>query len=193
MERVDPPATLLRALNFRVSEVLRWDLIVGLLGAGGGIWLALASPQALGRVLPIAATVVGIVIGAVLAGVAILAAFLDQSFLRKLRAIQREPVRYIAPFLFTATLGVFAALLILVMVALPRPLATETPAWLRATLGGLTGLCVVWTIASVLPNLNTLVQFLGLQYDASDVPEIVPGGEGAPGDSGQESISHTQR
>ncbi len=171
MTRAEPPGSLFQALNFRASDVLRFDLLIGLLGCGGGIWLALASPKTLARVLPLAATIVGIVIGAVLAGVAVLAAFLDQSFLRKLRAINREPVRYLSPFLFTATLGVLAALFVLAVVALPK----STPTWVLATGAGVTGLFTFWTIASVIPNLNTLVQFVGLQYDASDVPEIVPG------------------
>jgi hypothetical protein len=186
MDRVEPPANLRQALNFKlVDEVLRYDFLVGILGGGGGVWLAVGSPATLSHVLPVAATIVGIVIGAVLAGTAILAAFLDQAFLRKLRAINREPVRYLAPFLFTATLGVFAALLLLVMVALPK----STPAWLLATGGGFTGLFVFWTLASVLANLNVLVEFVGLQYDASEVPEIRPR-RPAPPDGGETEPLH---
>jgi hypothetical protein len=47
-----------------------------------------------------------------------------------------------------------------------------TPEWLIATASGVTGALVFWTLASVLPNLDVLVQFMGLQFDASDVPDL---------------------
>jgi hypothetical protein len=107
-------------------------------------------------------------VGAVVAGAAILAAFLDQTFLRKLRQINREPVRYLSPFLFTAVLGILAGLFLLVVRVLPR----STPDWIFVTLSGLSGFLVVWTLTSVIRNLNMLVQFIGLQFDASDVPDV---------------------
>jgi hypothetical protein len=165
--QAQPAGGLAEALDFRLSQVLGLDLLVGLLGGGGSVWLAVEAPERLSIVIPIAATVVGIVMGAVIAAVAILAAFLDQTFLRKLRAIGREPVRYVRPFLFTSTLGLVAMMLLLVLSVLPLK-----PVWLVASASGLAGTLVFWMLASVLPNLDVLVQFIALQFDASDVPDL---------------------
>jgi hypothetical protein len=154
--------------HFTLKETFGWDFRVALLGAAGGAWLGVAAPALLDKEVPLAATVVGIIVGAVIAGVAVLAVFLDQAFLRKLRAIKREPVRYLSPFLFTAVLGVVASLLLLVVGGLPD----SAPTWLRGTLAGLSGLAVTWTLTSIVPDLNLLVQFIGLQFDAADIPEL---------------------
>lgn len=164
--RAEPPRTLAAALDFRLSEILKYDLFIGIAGGAGAGWLATSHPEKLKDILPLAAGLVGVVIGAVIAGVAILAAFLDQPFLRKLRAINKEPVRYMRPFLFTAVLGVMASLFLLVLVALP-----PKPQWLVASIAGLTGTAVVWTLASVIQDMKILVQFVGLQFDASEIPD----------------------
>jgi hypothetical protein len=160
------PSSLADALDFRLSEVLRYDLYVGLLGGVGAAVLAVARPEVITSLVGIAAALVGVVIGAVVAGVAMLAAFMDQSFLRKLRAINRDPVRYMAPFLFTAVLGVGASLCLLVLRSLP-----SRPEWLLSTAAFITGTLVVWTLVSVIPNLGMLVQFVGLKVDATSIPD----------------------
>ena len=81
------------------------------------------------------------------------AAFFDRAFLRKLPAIGRDPVSYLAPFLFTATIGVFAMLGLLVLAALP----SAAPAAALGPVAGVTGLFAVWTLVSLLPCLSTLV------------------------------------
>lgn len=165
----DTPNSLRETFDFNLTtEVLGFDLLVGALGGGGGIWLAIKHPSVLGYEVILVATVVGVVLGAVIAGVAILAAFLDQEFLRKLRAIGREPVRYVAPLLFTAFLGVVASLFLVVLGGVPP----SAPTAVRATAAGLAGFTATWTLASVIPNLRMLVQFIGLQFDASLVEEL---------------------
>jgi hypothetical protein len=157
------------ALDLKLSELLQVDFFLGLLGGSASLTLALVAPDALLRGVAIAAGLVGVILGAVIAGVSIQAAFFDQAFLRKLRAIGREPVYYLAPFLFTVVIGVAAMLGLLV-------LAVLTPAAHPAVLGvagGVTGFAVVWTIASLLPCLATLVQFIGLKMDALDVPDDI--------------------
>jgi hypothetical protein len=162
------PESLAEALDsYRPSKILKYDFVIGLGGAAGGIALGITSPRTLADALPIAGAFVGVVIGAVLAGVAVLAAFLDQAFMKKLKRIDAQPIRYMRPFLFTAALGVVASLFLLILVALPG----RTPTWLTATVSGLTGMAVVWTLASVLPCLDMLVQFIGLRFVAADVPE----------------------
>ena len=151
-----------------LGELLGVDLLVGLVGLGGGIWIGLEHPDRLNDLSGTLASVVGVVVGAVVAGIAVQTAFLDQSFLRKLQAIGRDPVRYLVPFIFTATLGVFAMLSLIVVGALIRETSAE---WLAAGLGGAAGLFAFWTVASLLPGMATLIQFVGLRTDALDVPD----------------------
>lgn len=161
------PTTLGQALDFKLSNLLRCDLLIGICGGAGGVWVALADYERFKEILPLAVGLVGIVVGTVIAGVAILAAFLNQPFLRKLKAINREPIRYVRPFLFTALLGIIASILTLAVAALP----VNPPSWIKAAGAGLLGTSVVWMLASVVPNLGMLVQFIGLQFDAADVPD----------------------
>src|SRR5215216_4374199 len=94
-------SSLRDALDFRLfSEVLKYDLYIALAGLVGGVLAEVKSITVLPLLIAVAAGLVGVIIGAVIAGVAVLAAFMDQSFLRKLKAINREPVRYLAPFIF---------------------------------------------------------------------------------------------
>lgn len=167
MTDTDMPESLKDALDsYHPSNFLGYDFWLSLGGTAGGIALAIASPGTLSRVIPVAAAVVGVVIGAVVAGVAVLAAFLDQAFLTKLKQINRQPIRYMRPFLFTASLGVVALILLLVLISLPA----STPTWLVAVLGGLAGTATIWTLTSVLPCLDMLVQFVGLRFIAADAP-----------------------
>lgn len=161
------PKALLKALSFNLDEVVRWDFVIGLGFAAGGVALAVNAPALLSQqVVPVAATLVGVVIGAVIAAAAILGAFLDQEFLRKLKRIERDPVYYFAPFLFTAFLGVVGEILLLVIL----PLETA-PTWLLATLAGFGGQAIGWTLGSLIYDLDMLVQFLQLQTAAADVED----------------------
>jgi hypothetical protein len=158
---------LVAKLDHSLDEVLNYDLWLGLLGLAGGIWLALESPKTLANALPVAIGVVGVVIGTVIAGVAVIAAFLDATFIRKLRLIDKKPERYVTPFAFTAALGVVSALALLLLSGLPP----SAPTWLLATTAAVAGLFTVWTIASLLPLLSVLLDFVGLKGDAADVPD----------------------
>ncbi|MBU8825819.1 hypothetical protein [Mycolicibacterium goodii] len=152
-----------------VGEVLQIDFWIGLVGAGGGLYLGLNYPAQLIGAVSVTAGVVGVIIGAVIAGVAVQAAFMDQSFLRKLRAIGRDPVNYLTPFLFTTVIGVFALLLLLVLSAM-TPTANVASV---AIVGALVGWLSSWTVASLLPGMATLIQFVGLRQDAIDVPDDI--------------------
>jgi hypothetical protein len=164
----DQSSTLWEALgSFRLSEVLRWDLGLGLIAGGLTAWLAIHSLVQFQLVLPVAASLVGVVIGAVLAGVAVMAAFLDQSFLRKLDLIGREPIHYIAPLLFTVFLGILASIVVLIAAAMPQ----AAPVWIDALTAGLVGLFVVWTLASLIPDMSMLVSFVRLQVEAARISD----------------------
>jgi len=123
-----------------LGEVLQVDFWIGLAGGVGGLVLGLKYPDKLVGAVGITAGVVGAVIGAVIAATAIQTAFLDQAFLRKLRAIGRDPVTYLTPFLFTAAIGVFALLGLLVL-SVMSPTATT---WVLAVLGTLVGFFSSW-------------------------------------------------
>lgn len=152
-----------------LGEVLQIDFWIGLAGGVAGLVLALKYPGQLVGAVSVVAGVVGVVIGAVIAGVAIQSAFLDQSFLRKIRRINKNPVDYLTPFIFTTVIGVFALLSLL---ALSVVTATANVAAL-STLGTLAGLFSCWAVASLLPGMATLIQFVGLRQDALDVPDDV--------------------
>ena len=152
-----------------LGEVLQVDFWIGIAGGIGGLVLGLKYPAQLLGAVSVAAGVVGVVIGAVIAGVAIQSAFLDQSFLRKLRAIKKDPVDYLTPFLFTTVIGVFALLSLLVL-SVTTPTANTAA---LATLGAIAGLFSSWAVASLLPGMATLIQFVGLRQDAIDVPDDI--------------------
>ncbi|BDD82215.1 hypothetical protein TPB0596_19780 [Tsukamurella pulmonis] len=150
-----------------LHDLLRIDFFAGLLGLAGGIWAGLMSPARLISAAPVVGTVVGVVLGAVVAGISVQSAFLDQSFLRKIRAIKSDPVDYILPFIFTASIGVIALAGSVILAAMSKD------DWrpLLAVIGGVVGLFSFWSIASILPGLGTLIQFIGLRQDALDIPD----------------------
>ncbi|CDO31521.1 hypothetical protein [Mycolicibacterium porcinum] len=156
-----------KAMDF--GDVLGIDLVIGVAGLIGGLVLGLTRPDLLVGAVSVTAGVVGAVIGAVIAATAIQTAFLDQAFLRKLRAIGRDPVTYMTPFLFTTAIGVFSLLGLLVLSTVPR----TAPTWLVAPLGAIVGFFSSWAIASLLPLMGTLIQFIGLRQDAIDVPDDI--------------------
>ncbi|OIQ85134.1 hypothetical protein GALL_330280 [mine drainage metagenome] len=157
------------ALDLQVSELLRVDFAFGVVGACAGVVLAIVAPARLIASVGILTGLVGVIIGAVIASVSIQVALFDQTFLRKLRAIGREPTRYMAPFLFTVVLGVVAMIGLIVL----GSMTVTTPTAVLALVGGATGLFSVWTIVSPLPLLDSLVQFIQLKMDALDVPDDV--------------------
>lgn len=160
-------AHLRKALDFKASEFLKIDLLAGLLGAAGGALLGSLRPQLLPTGLPVLAGLVGVIIGAVLAGAAIQSAFMDEKFLAKVHRIGRNPVTYLAPFLFTAVLGVCAALAVTVLAFT----SVTAPTWWVGTISGTAGFFSLYTVVSLIPGLDTLVQFIGLKSLAAQVPD----------------------
>jgi hypothetical protein len=152
-----------------LGDVLRIDLVFGVLGLTGGLVLGLKRPGLLVDGVSVTAGVVGAVIGAVIAATAIQTAFLDQAFLRKLRAIGRDPVTYMTPFLFTTAIGVLALLGLLVL----STVSPTAPTWLLAPLGAVVGFFSTWAVASLLPLMGTLIQFVALRQEALDVPDDI--------------------
>src|SRR6266699_6689964 len=150
---------LWRALDFRLSEIRRVDFLLGLIAGGGAAALAVVTPDAALRCVAVASGLTGAIIAAIIAGLAVQAAFMDQAFLRRIQAIGREPVYYLAPLLFTAVIAVFAMLGLIVLSAL----SPKSGAVLLGIVTGITGFFTVWTVTSLLYCLATLVQFMGLK------------------------------
>ena len=165
----DAPETLWQVLDrFRPSEILGWDLMVGLASAGGAIWATFTGRGGrLVAVAPVAVGLAGVTVTTVIASLALMAAFMSPEFLRKIAAIGQEPTRYIAPFLATVLLGIAAALFGLVLAAL----SPTAPAGWLGIFGALAAFFSVWAMASLVRGLNTLVQFVRLQADAAAVPD----------------------
>jgi hypothetical protein len=163
---------LVDKLDLTVGEILRWDLAGGLLGGIGSGWLQAEHSGAASSALPVAAGIVGVVIGAVVGGVAIIAAFMDTDFIKKIHQINKEPGRYITPFVFTALIGVFGALLLVIDAALPA----SAPPGLKDVIAGIAGFLTIWTLLSVVQLLSTLMDFVALKGDAAEVelPETGP-------------------
>lgn len=164
------------ALDLQASRILQYDFFLGLAGGVTCIVLAVNNPAALMRGLGVAAGFIGVIVGAVLAGGAFLAAFMDQSFLRKLAAISRDPIRYLRPFLFTAALGVPSMLGVLVLSACTE----HTNKWVLGSVGGVTGFLTIWMTFSLWSCLAMMVQFVGLKVDAAQVAEIEVGADAPP-------------
>ena len=156
-------------LDITLSEILSYDLLLGVCGGAGGIYLAFHSPSSLHNVEGVAVGVVGVVIGTVVAGIAVIAAFLDTQFLRKIHQIGKRAERYVSPFAFTAAIGVISSLFLVFSIALPP----HAPKWLMVTSAGASGLFTVWTLASFIPLLSNLMDFVGLKGDAAEVPDDV--------------------
>lgn len=160
---------LRQALDLSLSEILRADLGVGVVGGVAGLVVALVAPGRLAAPTNLMVQAVGVVLGAVVAALAILAALLDQPFLRKLRAIGRHPRRYLQPFVFTAVIGVTALVLLVVL----GTMSEHLPPAVLAPVATFAGLFGFWTIASPIPLLATLLDFVALKNDALDVPDDV--------------------
>lgn len=159
-------------LGFSLREVLGWDLLVAVMGGAGGFWLAAFEPERLGALAPVAASLVGVVIGVVIATATIIAAFMDPAFLRKMRAIGEDPVRYLAPYIFSGVLGTVGAITAIVVAAVPP----TAPTWVLASAACVGGFFVLYALASLISNLSNLMGFIRLQIDAAEVSEQKPAG-----------------
>ncbi|MYW96073.1 hypothetical protein [Amycolatopsis rubida] len=133
-----------------------------LLGGGGGCWIALGASDKAKDVVAIGAALAGVVIGGVIAGMAIQAAGLDTEFLRKLNKLGIATERYLTPFLSTTLIGVLAVAMLIVWGAM----AQIQPAWIAGIAGTTAGGLALWSLASLIPALGTLVQFVGLRQES---------------------------
>lgn len=157
------------AFDLSLSELLGVDLMLGVVGGVLGGIAAAKWPHTAISTAPWAAGVVAAIIGAVVAGLSVLIALLDQAFLRKLRATNVNPVKLLVPLMWTAALGVVALLPLVVLANLSEKAGRG---WL-CPVGVAAGFLAFWCVASILNDLDTLVQAIGLKMDALDVPDDI--------------------
>jgi hypothetical protein len=164
MKTTAAPTSLTGVIGrFELREVLGFDLLLGLVAGGAGGWWAWSRWTEVQASTQVASTVVGIVIGALVSAVALVAAFLQPELLRKLALIDREPSRYLGPFLFNALIGIAAALALTVVALAPANLER----WPAAIVGGLALGLTAWTLGCLPRGLSTMVQFVQLQTEAA--------------------------
>lgn len=156
--------------RLHLRDVLRLDCAVGLAGGTAGLILGLQAPARLIATVGAAANIAGAVIGLVLATTAIVVAFLNAPFLRKMGLIGEDPADFLAPYFFTGVLATVAAL---GLVALAASGERDAPAWL-ATAGAVTGLTFCWAVASTVPNLTNLLRFIRVQQTAAEIEDDAP-------------------
>jgi hypothetical protein len=154
-------------LEFRLRQVLRLDLAFAMAGGAAAAYAAIDDPKTLHSAVGPTAQAFGVIVGLALASVAIQAAFMNQPFLRKVKAIGRDPVKFLTPMLFTVTVGVFGMVAIIVLSAI----SPAAPSAVLGTVAGLAGFFVAWTLGSLLYNMSTLISFVRLQADAADIPD----------------------
>jgi hypothetical protein len=157
------------AFDLSLSELIGIDLLLGVVGGTLGGIAAAKWPHTAISTAPWAAAVVTAIIGTVIAGLTVHIALMDQPFLRKLRAINVDPVRLLVPLMWTAALGVVSLLPLVVLANLSE---TAGRGWL-CPFGIAAGFLAFWCVASVLNDLDTLVQTIGLKMDALDVPDDI--------------------
>ena len=165
----EPPVTLWQVLDrFRPSEILGWDLYLGVAAAGLAIWAtATGRGERLIETAPVAVGMAGVTVAAVLAAIALMAAFMSPQFLRNLSTIGREPTRYIAPFLATVLVGIAASLASLLLASLSR----SAPAIWIGLIGAFSAFFTTWAITSVVRGLDTMVQFVRLQAESAEIQD----------------------
>lgn len=163
---VDEGRGALRRVIFEyvgLPEIWRGDFVMAILGLAAGVYMSVEHPDAAQRVAPVVAGLVGVVIGAIIAAIALVAAFFDQALLRKLERVNASPQEALAPFLFSVVLGVVASFGVSVVVAL----GPSVSPWVVGPAAGIAFGAASWTIASLIPALDVLVQFVGVKREAA--------------------------
>lgn len=163
--RPDDLVEVLRQVE--LGELFSLDLGVAVLVGAAGGWLGAEHFDVASAAAGTAANLIGVVVGTVVAALAIISAFMGPELLRKLELLDRDPVYYLGPFLITAVLGVAAAFATIALAA--TPLTADD--WVHVTVAAAAGFFTAWTLGSLLHSLSTLVQFVRYQAEAAQVTE----------------------
>jgi hypothetical protein len=111
---------------------------------------------------------VGVIIGAVFAILAMITRACDNTFLRKARKARILPItNYLWPFFTIIAMGVLSTIFLLIVAGITE----DAPTILRMMAGSAAGFCILWTLASLLPALGALVVFTRLIEKTSGISE----------------------
>ncbi|MBC9723693.1 hypothetical protein [Streptomyces sp. TRM68367] len=146
-----------------------WGEPVGaVLGGAGGAWLGHDDDLPVHEVLGVAVSMVGVIIGAVFAILAMITRACDNTFLRKARKAGILPVtNYLWPFFTIIAMGVLSTIFLLILAGVPE----DAPTPVRMMAGAAAGFFILWTLASLLPALGALIVFTRLIEKTSGISE----------------------
>ena len=130
-----------------------------LLGAMGGAWLGHDDELPVEPVLGVAASMIGVIIGAVFAVLAMITRACDTAFLKKAKKARILPMTdYSWPFFTIVAMGILATISLLVLAGVSE----EAPDEIRMTAAAMAGFFVLWTLASLPPAMGVLIVFTRL-------------------------------
>ena len=121
--------------------------------------MALVDPESPARVAGTAATILGGILAAAVASLALLGSLMSDEFLTSLKRHRRHPFHFMAPFVVTAALAVVASIAVLVVEAIP----VTAPAPMRAGAAVVAGGATVATMVSLIPDLVVLNRLVALR------------------------------
>jgi hypothetical protein len=137
-----------------------------IIGGLGGAWLGHDDDLPMDEVLSVAVSIVGVIVGAVFAILAMVTRACDNNFLKKARKAGILPItNYLWPFFTIIAMGVLSTFFLLITAGMPD----DAPMALRMLAGGLAGFCILWTLASLLPALGALIVFTRLIEKTSGI------------------------
>lgn len=139
-----------------------------LLGAMGGAWLGHDDDLPMEPVLGVAASMIGVIIGAVFAVLAMITRACDTAFLKKAKKARILPMTdYLWPFFTIVAMGILATTSLLLLAGVSE----EAPDEMRMVAGALAGFFVLWTLASLPPALGVLVVFTRLIEKTANISD----------------------
>jgi hypothetical protein len=108
---------------------------------------------------------IGVIIGAIVGGLAMMTRSFDTQLLKKLRRIGVKPTEFFGPFLSVIFLGVLSGIFLLAISGLPACMATG---W-RTFLGAVAGILTLATLAALLPAMGSLIAYVDFLEEAAQV------------------------
>jgi hypothetical protein len=139
-----------------------------IMGAAGGVWLGHDDEIPLEPVIGVAASMIGLIIGAVFAVLAMITRACDTAFLRKAKKARILPItNYLWPFFTIIAMGVLSTICLLVLAGVSEEGSEEV----RMIAAAMSGFFVLWTLTGLLPGLGVLIVFSRLIEQSADIRE----------------------
>lgn len=155
-----------------------WSFFISLAGAAGGAWLGHSEPTQMDSATRVAASLIAIIIGAVIAALAMITRACDSTFLKTAKAADKanpsHPIlpiaRHLSPFFTVTFLGILSGASLLALSAIPSCAPEETRMAFCATAGFFT----VWTLTGLPRAMGTLIHFTYLVEESIPPPAPTP-------------------